>query len=278
VSAKIEQPLHSALAIEWFYHKLNEANAMLTDHFSKFRVSDALMLIYTTFRDEFSGWLLEIVKPAYQHPVDAKTYTGITELFDRLLRMMHPFMPFITEEIWQKLTERKPGESIMITPMPGVESYNTELLEHFENLKETITGIRKTRSENNLGHKDLVEIAIRPGDKGYEPQYQCILQKLGSVKDVQLVDGEIKGAPAFRVKSTTFYIITDQHIDAHEELIKLQQELDYARAFLASVKAKLENGRFIQSAPEPVIYRERAKQADAEAKIKILMERIASLK
>jgi valyl-tRNA synthetase len=278
VSGKIEQPLHAVLAIEWFRHKLNEVNELLTDHFNKFRVSDALMLIYTTFRDEFSGWLLEIVKPAYQHPVDAKTYAGITELFDRLLRLMHPFMPFITEEIWQKLMERKPGESIMVTAMPGAESFDTELLEHFENLKETVTGIRKTRSDNNLGHKDPVEIGIRPGDKGYEPQYQCILEKMGSIKDIQLVEGEIKGAPAFRVKSTTFYIITDQHIDAQEELIKLQLELDYARGFLAAVQAKLENARFVQSAPESVVAKERAKQTDAESKIKVLMERIEALR
>ncbi len=172
VAENIPQPEHSALALEWFQHKLNEANATLTDHFNKFRISDALMLVYTTFRDEFSGWLLEIVKPAYKHPVDIKTYIGVVELFDRLLRLMHPFIPFITEEIWQMLYQRKPGESIMVVQMPEAEPYDAILLEAFENVKEAVTGIRKIRLDNNIPSREPLEEQISaPGEKGYEPKY-----------------------------------------------------------------------------------------------------------
>ncbi len=277
VSDKIPQPEHSALAVEWFRHKLNEVSTILTDHFGKFRISDALMLVYTTFRDEFSGWLLEIVKPPFQEPMDSQTFQEVTGLFDNLLKLLHPFMPFITEEIWQKLEERKPGESIMISPLPDQKPFDPSLLESFENLKEAVSGIRKARKAANLGNREPVDILIRPGDKGYEPRYGAILEKLGNTGSCRIVEEEIRGAAAFHVKSTTFYLIREQHADASEELEKLREELEYTQGFLAMVRQKLENERFMQSAPEAVISRERAKQTDAESKIRILEQRIEAL-
>jgi len=277
VAENIPQPEHSTLALEWFQHKLNEVNESITDHFSKFRISDALMLVYTTFRDEFSGWLLEIVKPAYKHPVDIKTYIGVVELFDRLLRLMHPFIPFITEEIWQMLCERKPGESIMVTQMPEAEPYDAVLLEAFENVKEAVTGIRKNRLDNSIPAMEPVKTDIRPGEKGYEPEYIPVLKKLCNLYDIKNVENEVKGAASFRVKTTTFYTTLPQHVDHAEELKKLNEELEYTRGFLTLVMKKLENEQFVQNAHPSVVSREREKQTDAELKIKILEERIAAL-
>lgn len=278
VSIEIPQPEHSKLALEWFHHKLNEVNASLSDQFEKFRISDALMLVYTTVRDEFSGWLLEVVKPSYQQPVDAKTYKEVIGLFDQLLRLMHPFMPFITEEIWQMLSERKSGESIMIAQMPELLPYNKELIDAFENVKEAVSGIRKIRLENSIPGKDGLELYVQPGDKGYEGGYNVVVSKLGNISKLEEVDNEVKGAASFRVKSTNYFIVLGVHIDQEEELRKLSQELEYTRGFLISVMKKLQNERFVNSAPVDVVDKERIKQADAEAKIKILESRIEALK
>jgi valyl-tRNA synthetase len=278
VSYNIPQPEHSKLALEWFGHKLNETNALLADQFEKFRISDALMLVYTTVRDEFSGWLLELVKPAYQQPVDVKTYTEVVGLFDQLLRLMHPFMPFITEEIWQMLSDRKPGESIMIAQMPELIPYNKALIDAFENVKDTVSGIRKIRLENSIPGKDGVELFVQPGDKGYEPGCNVVVSKLCNISILEEVDSEVKGAASFRVKSTNYYVGLGEHIDQEEELRKLKQELEYTRGFLHTVMKKLQNERFVNSAPADVVDKERIKQADAEAKIKILEGRIEALK
>jgi valyl-tRNA synthetase len=281
----LPQPDHSKLAMEWFSHKLNEANYTLTDHFEKFRISDALMLVYTTFRDEFSGWLLEIVKPGYQQSIDGKTYRAVVDLFDHLLRMMHPFMPFITEEIWQIIAERKQGESIMISQMPVQVPFDVSLLEAFENVKEAITGIRKIRLDNNIPSRDIIEIGVTPGDKGYEPLYNPVMIKLCNLSQIGIEKGEIKEASSFRVKSSIFYIFSQSITTTTtineltiKELNKLEEELKYNRGFLASVKNKLGNERFVASAPADVVDKEKDKKADAEAKIKVLEERIALLK
>jgi valyl-tRNA synthetase len=187
-------------------------------------------------------------------------------------------MPFITEEIWQLLDERKEGESIMVAQMPDVEPFNPLLLETFENMKEAVTGIRKIRLDNNISPRELMELRIQPGDKGHEPRLESILTKLGNLSSSTLVSGEVKGALSFRVKSTSFFIPLEAHADPDEELKKLEDELAYTRGFLASVLKKLGNEKFVSSAPAAVVEKERTKQADAEAKIKILEERVFSLK
>ncbi len=278
VSSEIEQPEHSRLAIEWFKNKLGEVVKTLNKQFDSFRISEALMTVYTSVRDEFSGWLLEMVKPPYQQPIDAKTYAEVIELFDQMLRLMHPFMPFITEEIWQLLEERKEGESIMISQLPTETEFDANLLATFEDVKEAVSGIRKIRKEKNIAFKDTIELSAQKGDKGFDETYNSILIKLGNVSELTLVDEEIKGAASFRVKSSNFYIPLDGFIDVEEELKKLEEELKYTKGFLTSVMKKLGNERFVNNAPEAVVAKEKEKQADAEAKIKVLEERIASMK
>jgi valyl-tRNA synthetase len=278
VSSDIEQPEHSGLAIEWFNNKLLEVIATLDSQFSQFRISEALMTVYTTVRDEFSGWLLEIVKPAYQQPIDAKTYSEVVDVFDRMLRLMHPFMPFITEEIWQLLKERQTGESIMISQLPPVASFDPGLLAAFENVKEAISGIRKIRTDKNIPQKDKLELKIQQGDKGFEKAFNSVVMKMANLSTLEPVTNEVPGAASFRVKSTNFYVPMDGFIDVEEELKKLEEELKYTKGFLLSVMKKLGNERFTGSAPEAVVAKEKAKLADAEAKIKVLEEQIASMK
>ncbi len=277
ISDKIEQPKHSKLAVEWFRNKLNEVVSTLNNQFDQFRISEALMTVYTTVRDEFSGWLLEIVKPAYQQPVDAKTFNEVVDLFDQMLRLMHPFMPFITEEIWQLLSERRNGESIMVNQLPKTEEFDASLLTAFENVKEVISGIRKIRKDKNIPNKDTLELKVQKGDKGFEPQFNSVMIKMGNLSSLDVVNNEVPGAASFRVKSTNLYVPLEGFIDVEEELKKLQEELEYTKGFLNSVMKKLSNERFVNNAPAVVVAKEKAKQVDAEAKIKILEERISSL-
>ncbi|MCY1723530.1 valine--tRNA ligase [Prolixibacteraceae bacterium Z1-6] len=278
VADDIEQPEHSKLAIEWFKNKLGEVVETLNSQFNSFRISEALMTVYTTVRDEFSGWLLEMVKPPYQNPIDSKTYAEVVDLFDQVLRLMHPFMPFVTEEIWQLLEERNEGESIMISQLPKAGEYDKELLSIFEDVKEAVSGIRKIRKEKNIAFKDTIDLSAQKGDKGFDETFNSILIKLGNLSDLILVDEEVNGAASFRVKSSNFYIPLDGFIDVEEELKKLEEELKYTKGFLTSVMKKLGNERFVNNAPEAVVAKEKEKQADAEAKIKVLEERIASMK
>jgi valyl-tRNA synthetase len=278
VDATLPQPEHSKIAIEWFNNKLSSVILEMDDHFSKFRISDALMLIYTTVRDEFSSWLLEIVKPAYQQPIDKKTYNQCIDLFDKLIHLLHPFMPFITEEIWQLLSERAKGESIMVSIMPQALQVNQLLLEQFEDVKEAVTGIRNIRKNNNIAFKDEIKLSVNKGTKGYCSEFDVVISKLGNLSEVELIDEDIKGAVSFLVKTSGFFIDMGEKVDVEGELKKLEEELAYTKGFLKSVMGKLSNEKFVNSAPAQVVDVERKKQADAEDKIKSLEERIASLK
>ncbi|MBC8014910.1 MAG: valine--tRNA ligase, partial [Sporomusaceae bacterium] len=278
IDATIPQPEHSRLAISWFHEKFSQIVEQTDDHFDKFRISDALMSVYTTVRDEFSGWLLEMVKPAYQQPIDAKTYEELIDIFDEVLRFLHPFMPFVSEEIWQLLTERKKGDSIMISSWPKSTGYDESMIARFEDVKEAIAGIRTIRTKNNIPNKDQLELAIMVGDKGFDPSFNSVLVKMGNLSSLTIVSEEVKAAASFLVKSTTFFVPMGANVDIEEELKKLQAELDYTKGFLNSVMKKLSNERFVNSAPDAVVAIERAKQADAEAKIKVLEEQIASLR
>ena len=278
VSEEIEQPRHSKLAIEWFEEKISEVVKTMDDHFSKFRISDALMLIYTTVRDEFSSWFLEIVKPAYQQPIDAKTYASVIDLFDQLLRIMHPFMPFITEEIWQLLSERKDGESIMVSQMPEADEVCTKLLEQFEDVKEAVTGVRNVRNANNIPNKEVLTLKVNKGTKGYDELLDAVVVKLANLEAIERVEEDVKGAISFGVKTSSFFVELGDLVDVEEEIKKLEEELKYAKGFLNSVMKKLSNERFVNNAPAKVVEIEKKKQEDTESKIKALEERIASLK
>jgi len=278
VDSNMPQPEHSKLAIDWFRQKFSQIIGQTNDHFDKFRISDALMSVYTTVRDEFSGWLLEIVKPAYQQPIDAKTYNELIDIFDEVLRFIHPFMPFVSEEIWQYLKEREDGESIMVSSWPKSTGYDANFLQQFEDAKEVISGIRNIRTKNNIANKDELELAVMPGDKGYNAELKTVVSKLGNLSAYNEVKEEVSGAGSFLVKSSTYFIPLGDLVDVEAELQKLEEELKYTNGFLKSVMGKLSNEKFVNGAPEAVVAKERAKQADAEAKIKVLEEQIAKLK
>jgi valyl-tRNA synthetase len=301
IDPTIPQPEHSRLGIEWFKAKLSEVIVTMDDHFDKYRLNDALMTIYNTMCDEFSGLLLEIIKPAYQEPIDARTLGEVVELFDEVLRLLHPFMPFISEEIWHLLKEREHGDSIMISSWPKSTGYDENMIVKFEKEKEAIAGLRTIRTNYNIKSKDQIGIAVKVGEEGFSPDFNSVLVKMGNISTITETTDDIKNVPSFLVDSSTFFIttittttiapsvntteapittITTTTIrpNIEEELKKLQAELDYYIGFLESVKKKTGNERFMNSAPAQVVELERKKQTDAEEKIKMLEERIVSFK
>jgi valyl-tRNA synthetase len=277
IDEQIPQPEHSRLGIEWFRARLDETIRQMDDHFEKYRLNDALLTIHAAIRDEFSGWLLEIIKPAYQQPIDRKTYDEVIELFDELLRLLHPFMPFISEEIWQLIGERKAGESIMMAEWPKATGKNEVLCERFELAKEVISGIRTIRKDKNIASRDAIELFIIPGEKGYVPEFNKVICKLGNVSELGLRTEEFAGAATFMVWSTAYYIPFAGNIDVEVEVAKINEELTYYRGFLDTVLKKLANEKFVTSAPASVVGLERKKQADAEEKLKILEDRLSAL-
>lgn len=278
VDQAIPQPKSSELAIDWFGHRVRQEMEIINDHFSKYRVSDALMSVYNLFWDEFSSWFLEIIKPAYQQPIDKKTYDAAIGYLDDLMHLLHPFMPFITEEIWQHLQERKKGESLMVTLMPPLKPFDTQALGQFEKVKEAITFIRNIRKERNISFREELSLMVMNGDDGYDATYNPILIKMGTLNKVEEVSEKVEGALSFFVKSSEFFIPMESSINIDEEIEKLNTELKYTEGFLDQVLKKLNNERFVNSAPEKVVAMEIQKKTDAESKIQALRESIASLK
>ena len=275
--ADIEQPLHSKLALEWFENMLHKTVDTLNTQFEQYRISEALMTVYTGFKDEFSSWLLEIIKPAYGQPIDRTTYEKTIALFEQLLQLLHPFMPFITEEIWQQLNERKAGESLMISIMPQATDYNAEMIGNFENAKEIIAGIRNIRKQNNIAFKDTLELKIRQNNR-YPAAFESIICKMGNLDRTEIVKEPVKGAWAFIADTVEYFIPAVGEVNTEEKIAKLKEELQYTRGFLKSVTGKLSNEKFVSGAPEQVVANERKKQADAEAKIKAIEAQLAELK
>ncbi|ASB48597.1 valine--tRNA ligase [Alkalitalea saponilacus] len=278
VDNSIEQPESAALAIEWFGNRLQKEMAVIADHFDKYRVSDALMSVYTLFWDEFSSWFLEVIKPAYQKPVDGKTYHAAIDFLEDLMHLIHPFMPFITEEVWHHLKERKEGESLMVSPMPALKSFDESLLKQFELVKEAIVNVRTVRKERNVAMRDTLELKVLKGDDGYVERFNPVVQKLVNLDGITSVEEKVEGAVSFFVKSSEFFVPMESAINIEEELEKLEKELQYTEGFLNGVMKKLGNERFVAGAPEKVVAIEKQKQADAEAKIAALKESIARLK
>jgi len=279
VDESLEQPAHSAEAIKWFETQMNRAFMKVDDQFLKYRVSDALMIIYKLFWDEFSSWYLEIVKPAYLKPVDRVTYDATMGFIDSLMHMLHPFMPFITEEIWQLIRERKPGESLMVSDMPAPESYDKKLRRHFEEIKEVITAIRSVRKEKNIAPRETLKLMVRSSEGSkYREYLEPVIIKLAKLSAVALITEEPEGAVSFIVKNVEYFVPVGSMVDAGEELMKLEAELEYTRGFLSSVQKKMSNERFVQHAPEQVVEKERQKMADAEGKISVLEAQINKLR
>lgn len=275
VDANIAQPESAKVTVEWFNSMLNRSIKEIDEQFASFRISEALMQVYKLFWDEFSAWYLELVKPAYGSPIDAKTYEATLEIFDKMLKLLHPFMPFITEEIWHYLAERKDGESIMMAQMPTVGEYNEQLIADVEFAKEVIANLRTIRKDKNIPQKDSLELFYN-GEMN--PAVISLIVKLGNLTEVKATDVKVDGASSFLVKTTEFFVPLGDKLDVEEELKKLTAELDYTKGFLNSVMKKLSNEKFVGSAPEAVVNGERKKQADAEAKIAALEAQIAQLK
>ena len=274
--ADIEQPEHSRLAVQWFDNVLRSTEAEVKDLFSKFRLNEALMAIYRLFWEEFSAWYLEAVKPAYQQPIDRATMDATLRFFDSLLRLLHPFMPFITEELWQHIDERKDGESIMYAPINQTPAEaDTDLMKAMEEAKSIISGVRNVRLSKNIPQKQPMNLMIV--GKWTNP-FKSIVEKLGGLESITDADAKDHAAASFMVGTTEYCVPLEGAINVEEEIKKLQAELDYAIGFLKSVEKKLSNERFVANAPEAVVAGERKKQADAQSKIKTLEESIAALK
>ena len=275
VDETLPQPQTAAIAVEWFDAQLNRTLEEVKDLFGKYRLSEALMAIYKLFWDEFSSWYLEMVKPAYQQPIDRKTYDATLRYFDALLRMLHPFMPFITEELWQHLYDRKEGESIMTARMPEPQPVNMEIINRFETTKLVVAGIRTIRLQKGIANKEQLTLQIIGA---HDHSNDCILTKMTNLATIETIEEKDPAAASFRVHATEYAIPMSNAIDVEAELKKLEAELKYAQGFLKTVMGKLGNERFVQNAPEAVVAMERKKKADAEEKIKSLEESIAALK
>jgi valyl-tRNA synthetase len=279
VDPGLEQPEHSAEAIRWFDTQINRAFIKVDDQFSKYRVSDALMIVYKLFWDEFSSWYLETVKPAYLKPVDRVTYEATMGFIDKLMHMLHPFMPFITEEIWQLISERKAGESLMVSEMPAPESYDKKLRRHFEEIKEVVTNIRSIRKEKNIAPKEALKLMVRSSEGSkYRTYLEPVIIKLANLTEVALIKEEPEAAVSFIVKNVEYFVPVGTLVDPGEELKKLEEERAYTLGFLKSVEKKLGNERFVQHAPDQVVEKERQKLADAEGKIAVLEAQIKKLR
>jgi valyl-tRNA synthetase len=277
VDDKIEQPESSAIAAEWMEEVLKRSLHEIDSDFKKFRISEALMKAYKLFWDEFSAWYLEVVKPEYQKPIDSRTYLATVSLFEKLMHVLHPFMPFITEEIWHLLDERIDGESIMVSMMPEHKKHNKTLAESFETVKEIISAVRTIRKDKEIAIKDKLELHIR-SVKDYDKHFLPVIIKICNLSDIQFTDKKLDGAASFIIDTVEYFIPLSGLLDVESELKKSTEELEYTKGFLKSVMVKLENERFVQNAPPVVIEMERKKKSDAESRIKSLEERINELK
>ena len=274
--ADIEQPEYAKLATEWFDSMLAKTAEEVNDLFGKYRLSEALMAVYKLFWDEFSSWYLEMVKPAYGQPIDKVTYEKTLAFFETLLKLLHPFMPFITEELWQHIYDRQPGESIMTQTLVKDMPYNEALIAQFEAVKEVISGIRTIRLQKNIAQKEALALEVT----GENPVagFVSVIAKLCNLSEIKQVEIKSEGAAAFMVGTTEYAVPLGNLINVEEELKKLEVDLKYQEGFLQSVMKKLSNEKFVSKAPANVIEMERKKQADAETKIAALKESIAALK
>lgn len=271
VDEKLEQPATSLQATEWFAAQLRKSAAIIADLFSKYRISEALMEVYRLFWDEFSSWYLEMVKPAYQAPIDAATYRATLGFFDDLLHLLHPFMPFITEELWQHLAERRPGESIMVSPqtIEAPHSGDEALIAQFETVKGVVAGVRGARAQKNISPREVLSLTVV--GKNDISAYDALVTKMASLSEIKVAD-EVSGAgySTFLVGTTQYALYLGDVVDLEAEKEAAKAELEHLRKFLKSIQGKLSNERFVNNAPEAVVALERKKEADTLTKIAAL--------
>ena len=277
VVAEIEQPASSKIAIDWFDSKLSETILVINDNYDKFRISEVLMTVYKLVWDDFCSSYLEMIKPPYQKPIDKATLETTLAYFEEILKLLHPFMPFISEEIWSLISERETKEDrLIVTSWPTVNAIDATILNNEKIAAEVISGIRTIRNEKNIANKDQIELFVKLNEDT-DKSFDTVISKLGNLSTLQYVDAKVEGALSFRVKSNEYYIPLAGAVNIEEEIATLKQELKYAQGFLNSVMKKLSNERFVNNAPDQVIAIERKKQSDAEAKIKTIEEQLAAI-
>jgi valyl-tRNA synthetase len=277
VAATLPQPETSKIGLVWYEAKFQKTLAEIEDHFAKYRLSDALMAIYKLINDDFSSWLLEIVKPAYQQPIDKKTFDAILEVLENNLKVLHPFMPFLSEDIWQYIADRTPEEALIISKYPVIKDFDAIILADFEFATGVISGIRTIRKDKNISFKDPIELFVIDTEKKSK-KFDTVIQKLTNAAVIKVVPEKVEGA-SFRVKSNEYFVpIAIENIDVPAEIKKLESELKRAEGFLFGISKKLSNERFVANAPEEVILVERKKEADTIAKIETIKSSLKSLK
>ena len=276
ISDAINQPASSKIAIEWYQSKFQRAYAEMEDHFFKYRLSDSLMTLYKLIWDDFCSWLLEMVKPGYQQPIDRATYDAIILAFENNLKVLHPFMPFITEEIWHQIAPRTQEEALIISRYPSKDPVNNTVLNDFEIASEVISGIRTIRKEKNISFKEPIKLFVI-NNIGASPSFDAVIKKMGNVEHLEYISEKMGGALTYRVKSNEYFIPMEGSVNVENEIEKLSNELTYTEGFLKSIQAKLTNERFVNNAPEKVVASEKQKEADALAKITTLKNSLSSL-
>lgn len=278
VDANIAQPDTAKMAVKWFEQRFYQVLQETNDNLDKYRLSDALMGIYKLVWDDFCSWYLEMVKAPMNQPIDAVTYNATVSFFENLMKILHPFMPFITEDIWHLLQERQDGDDIIIAQQPKQQDVDNEILNQFIFTQDVINNIRKIRAEKNISMKEAIELIVVDKEGNVNKEFDSVIMKLCNVSSVNYVTENPQDAFGFLVKAVEFFIPVTDNIDTEAELKKLEEELTYAQGFLKSVEAKLSNEKFVNGAPAAVVDKERKKKSDAEAKIKVLEQQIAALR
>ena len=277
VDESLAQSECSKQAVAWFTNRFNAALAEIEDNFNNYRISEALMVAYKLFWDDFSGWYLEMIKPAYLSPCDAATMAATKQIFEQLMLLLHPFMPFVTEEIWQDLAERKEGESICVASLPKAAEADEKALARFALAQEVVSAVRNVRKQKNLPQKEALELKV-VRDENYPSEYEAAIVKMANISQVTFVTEKNPMDAAFIVKTTQYFVPMGDNIDREAEITKLEKDLAYQQGFLATVMKKLSNERFVSSAPAQVVENEQNKKRDAEAKIAAIEEQLAALR
>ena len=274
---KLPQPESSKLGVQWFESRFNKTLASIENNFHNYRISDALMAIYKLIWDDFCSWYLEIVKPAFQRPIDAATLKSTFSFFENLMKVLHPFMPFITEEIWHLVRERQEGDDIIVASMPVSNSFDEKVITAFERAEHIIIAIRNVRKDKNIPQKESIQMMVKAGELA-DCIFNPVVAKMGNIEHIEIVNEKPAGALTFTVGAQEYFIPVTHSIDVEVEIAKLEEELKYTRGFMASVTKKLSNERFMNNAPAAVVEKEQKKQADAEARIKVIEEQLKGLK
>ena len=276
VSTEIEQEESSKVALKWFKSKLKTNLDSINESYDKFRISEALMSTYKTVWDDFCSWYLEMIKPAYGHPIDQKTYDETLHVFEEILKLVYPFTPFISEEIWQLIEKRKESTFIVNEKWPDFKNVDNNILEEFIIFKDVVVGIRNVRKHNNIASKVLLDLKLKVNNE-WKNQFNSLIIKLGNIAEIEEVDESIKGSNSFVVNNNEFFIPFNKGIDVEAEMVKVRTELEDKKGFLKSVMAKVNNEKFMSNAPEKVVQLELKKKNDAESQIKILEDRLTEL-